>query len=129
MDEERLERVARRHGIRLIVKFGSAVTGRVHAGSDLDLGVFLERVPRTATERIELTGDLQELAAGTDVDVAIINRADPLFLKQIMQRCELIYGDRRTLAELKMLAFRRYQDHRPYLEMESRYVRRVSGME
>jgi len=53
----------------------------------------------------------------------ILNRADPLFLKQIVEGCELLYGFERALAELKMVAFRRYQDHRRYLAMERDYVR------
>jgi dienelactone hydrolase len=35
MDRERLEAIARRHGLELILAFGSAVTGPVHARSDL----------------------------------------------------------------------------------------------
>jgi len=58
------------------------------------------------------------------VDLAVINRADPLFLKQILEPCRLLYGAPRTLAELKMYAFRRYQDHRRFLAMEREYVRR-----
>jgi len=36
---QELARVAERHGLRLIVAFGSRMTGRSHAGSDLDLAV------------------------------------------------------------------------------------------
>jgi predicted nucleotidyltransferase len=45
MDSRQVEVVARRHGIRLLVRFGSSVTGLLHQGSDVDLGVILAHVP------------------------------------------------------------------------------------
>ena len=60
-----------------------------------------------------------------EVDVAIINHADPLFLKKISERCRLLYGSPRRLAELKIYAFKRYQDHRRYLDLEREYVQRT----
>lgn len=121
MDGDRLGEIAARHAIRLMVKFGSTVTGRQHPSSDLDVAVLLKGRP-TMQEEMDLYADLHEVFPGEDLDLAIINRADPLFLKQIMQSCELVWGQPRELHELKMLAFRRYQDHRRYLELERRYV-------
>ena len=53
-----------------------------------------------------------------------MNHADPLFLKKILERCQLLYGSPRVLAELRMYAFRRYQDHRRFLALEQAYVKR-----
>jgi hypothetical protein len=43
----------------------------------------------------------------------------------------LLFGAPRDLHALKMYAFKRYQDHRPYLAMERTYVaqaiRRLAG--
>jgi len=120
----RLEAVARGHGVNLVLLFGSVAAGRPRPDSDLDLAVrFLGTVP-AMTEVSRLQMALQELFPERKVDLAILNRADPLFLKQITDRCVLLYGTERALAELKMVAFRRYQDHRPYLAMECDYVRR-----
>jgi predicted nucleotidyltransferase len=124
VDQDRLGEIATRHGIRLLVRFGSTVTGREHAQSDLDLAVLLERAPESLAEHADLVADLQALFPGREVDVAIINRADPLFLKRITDWCELILGSRRDLQELKMYAFKRYQDHRRYLALEREYVAR-----
>jgi hypothetical protein len=59
-----------------------------------------------------------------EVDLAVLDRADPLFLKKVLERCELLAGSPPRLAELKTYAFKRYQDHRRYLKMERDYVRR-----
>lgn len=36
----------------------------------------------------------------------------------------LVYGSSRDFSAFKLYAFKRYQDHRPYLEMERQYVDR-----
>ncbi len=117
-----LDRIARAHGIRMLLQFGSTVTGRVHARSDVDLAVLLEHPSPTLAERGELIHDLQALFPDQEVDLAILNRADPLFLKQIMDTCRQLYGTPAELRRLQLLSFKRYQDHRKYLELERRFV-------
>jgi predicted nucleotidyltransferase len=119
-----LEPFARRHGVRLLLQFGSTVAGREHAASDLDLAVLLARAPASLQEHAEMAVELQACFPDRPVDLAVINRADPLFLRQIVEQARLLYGSQRALAELKMYAFRRYQDHRRFLAMEREYVRR-----
>lgn len=126
MDPSRkqIEPVARKHGIVLLLQFGSTVTGSVHARSDIDLAVLLEQVPRSLTSHANLLADLQALFPAREVDLALLNRADPLFLRKITENCRLLYGPVRALQELKIYAFKRHQDHRKYLDMERRYVER-----
>lgn len=122
MDPKALASIAEKHGIRLLLQFGSSVTGQMHPHSDVDFAVRLERVPASLLDEGALIADLQTLVADRDVDVALINRADPLLLKQIAAHARLIYGSPRELAEFKLYAFKRYQDHRRYLDLERQYV-------
>ncbi|OGK78121.1 MAG: hypothetical protein A2X52_08560 [Candidatus Rokubacteria bacterium GWC2_70_16] len=127
MDTQRLEEIARKHGIALMLRFGSTVSGRTHCRSDLDIAVLLARPAGSLVALADLTHDVQTLFPGQDVDLAVINHADPLFLKQVTENCSLLYGLPRRLLELKCYAFRRYQDHRRYLAMERDYVARALG--
>jgi predicted nucleotidyltransferase len=127
MDPERIADIARRHGIVLVLRFGSSVSGKMHAKSDIDLGVLLERAPDTLAEEVDLVADLQSLEVGREVDVAVLNRADPLFLKQVTSNCELVYGDRRRFEAFLLYSFKRYQDYRPYLRLEREYVERMTA--
>lgn len=122
---EEIGPIARKHGIVLLLRFGSSVTGRVHPRSDVDLAVLVERVPASLAAEAELLEDLQRLFPDREVDVALVNRADPLFLKQITGACRLLYGSPRALQRLRIYAFKRYQDHRRFLAMERRYVERA----
>jgi len=122
---EQIAPIAKKHGITLLLQFGSSVTGRLHDHSDVDLAALLERVPRSLEAHAELMHDLQALYPGREVDLALLNRADPLFLKKITEACRLLYGSLREFQRLKIYAFKRYQDHRKYLAMERRYVERA----
>lgn len=123
-EAEQLAAIARKYGIVLLLRFGSSVTGKMHEHSDIDLAVLLREVPESWEVHGELLGDLQALYPGRDVDATVLNRADPLFLKKITEACTLVHGSERDLQRLKIYAFKRYQDHRKYLEMERRYVER-----
>jgi hypothetical protein len=54
--------------------------------------------------------------------MAILNHADPLFLKKVVERCRLLYGSPQRLERLKLFAFKRHQDYRRFLDLERRYV-------
>jgi predicted nucleotidyltransferase len=127
MNPADVQAIANTHGLLLLLRFGSSVTGHLHALSDVDLAVLFERAPESLGALADLTADLQKLLPDREVDVAVLNHADPLFLKQVTEHCELVYGAPRRLAEFKMYAFRRYQDHRRYLDMERAYVDRAIG--
>ena len=122
MDAADLDRIARKYGIRLLLQFGSSVTGHVHPGSDVDLGVLLERPSLALGEHAGLLHELQRLFTDREVDLAILNHADPLFLKKVTEDCHLLYGGPADFQRFKLYAFKRYQDHRKYFDLERRFV-------
>lgn len=124
MAAQSLEELARQHGIELLLRFGSTAGGVTHAASDVDLAVLLSDREPSLDRLVALEAALQPLFPEGRVDLAFLDRADPLFLKKILERCELLVGEPRRLAELRMLAFRRYVDHRRFLAMESDYLKR-----
>jgi predicted nucleotidyltransferase len=120
-----LQNLARRHGIQLLIQFGSTVSGPVHSRSDLDLAVLLNNGDVSLERLGEIQQSLQSCFLGREVDLAVINRADPLFIKKITERCRLLYGSVKDLQRLRLYAFKRYQDHRRFLDLERRYVERA----
>jgi predicted nucleotidyltransferase len=124
-DSSAFEDIARRHGIALILQFGSTVGGSSHDRSDVDIAVLFDRRPPALPEQARIGHELQQLFPDLEVDLAVLDRADPLFLKQVLERCRLLAGPPRRLAELKIYAFKRYQDHRRYLPLEREHVRRA----
>jgi predicted nucleotidyltransferase len=124
MESPLLAEIGVRYRIRLLLQHGSTVAGRTHAGSDVDLAVLFEPGAGPLANLAALAADLQPLFPGRELDLAPIDHADPLFLKKILEQCRLLFGSRRHLAELRIYAFRRYQDHRRFLALERTYVSR-----
>jgi uncharacterized protein len=125
MHVEPLADIARKHGIALVIQFGSTVTGRAHDRSDMDLAVLFETTDPSLDDEIRLAADLQEHCPGHEVDLVVLNRADPLLLRRVAEEGELRWGMQQRFHEWKMYAYRRYQDHRPYLELERAFVKRA----
>ena len=120
---DRLNQLASDYGVRLALLFGSAASGRTHERSDVDVALLFRETPdfdRFAKFQHELQMELP----GRKLDLVLLEHADPLLLKKITESCGLIYGDVRELERLKTYAFRRYQDHRRFLELEREYVHR-----
>ena len=122
VNRARLDEIAGTHGIRLLVQFGSSVGGQPRPDSDIDLAVLVEQVPASFADHARLVADLQSLYPDREVDLVLLNRADPLLLRKITERCALIYGAMGRFHELKLYAFKRYQDHRRYLALEREWV-------
>lgn len=120
-----IERIAGEYGLSLVLLFGSEASGKAHKNSDLDIAVMFEQ---SAFDRARLL-DLVNVFAGVfqerKIDLGLINGADPLFLKKLLESCKLIHGDPRVLAELKIYAYKRYIDHKRFLKMEDDYIKRL----
>jgi len=119
-----LETIAERHGILLVLRFGSSVSGKTHARSDVDIAVLLNRAKLSFQEHADLLHDFQQLFPEQEMDLALINHADPLFLKRITDDCQVLFGPVEQLQRLKIYAFKRYQDHRKYFAMERQHAAR-----
>jgi hypothetical protein len=78
---------------------------------------------------LELQEAFQSQFPGRKVDLAILNRADPLFRKKIMESCRMLFGTSQDFARLRLYSFKTYQDFQPYLELERQSVaRRLSAL-
>jgi len=124
MDASGLAAIAQRHRVQLVLQHGSTVAGTAGSHSDLDLALLLERMPQSSDNYLDLLSELQRLFSGREVDVILLNHADPLLLKRVMDRSWLLYGSAMVFRDLRLYAFKRFQDHRRFLAMERDYVRR-----
>ena len=117
-----LRRAARSHGIRLLVAFGSQVTGQTHAASDVDVAVLLDHPEQD--DSLSLMADLQD-AFTAQVDVVWLHRADPLLRWAVLRQPQLLLGDPRDLARAQAYAWRRFVEYRPFFKLEAAAVRRA----
>ena len=94
-----LESIARRHGLKLIVMFGSQVSGHTHPESDLDVAI-LPTHPLSWDERNVLWGELCELFQ-TEVDLSLLDHAQPLLMAEVTRHGQVLYeGEQSAWASL-----------------------------
>lgn len=104
--------------------FGSQVTKKIHPESDFDIAVLLKKNDLTFKKHSSLSYELQAIFPGCEIDLVIINHADPLLLKKILEKCQILYGSYKELAKLKIYSFKRYCDYKKYFELERSIVNR-----
>ena len=119
-----IRQVAQEFRLGLILLFGSQASGRTHKESDIDIAVKLKgRSSLTLVEDLALIRRFAEIFGNEKIDLGVINHANPLFLKQINQNCQLLFGDNNDFYKFKIYAFNRYVDYKKYFKLESDFVR------
>ena len=129
IDSEALSAVAERLGLRLVIRFGSRAAGAVpppDAGSDLDVALLAAPAQRVSLH--EAAAALADVFPDADLDVAILNDADPLFLAEIFQRCDLLWGDPLDFAEWQAYAYRAFHGSADLRATERALSRRKLGL-
>lgn len=112
---QHLDSIRRKHEIRFILAFGSQIRGFVHPDSDLDIGVYYEGERKP----LDVAADLQKVFPRHEVDLVNLNHADPLLLNEINKECQLLAGNETDYQNFRIHAFHRYQDYKPYLQLEA----------
>ncbi len=122
---DELGRIFAARGVVLAYLFGSQAEGKAGPLSDVDIAVLFG--PQVTRERwgdahIDLISDLIGLFHRDDVDVAVLNRATPLFAYQVVRFGKVIYEDAaRTAVDFAALAIRRYADTAPLRRLRQQY--------
>ena len=107
-DADALGRVCDDLGLKLVVLFGSRATGTPPPTpeSDLDLAVW-------AGTRLDFWACRKALADvfdGYRLDLALLERADPLFRHEIMRAGRCLWGDADRFADYRAFAYRAFVD-------------------
>ncbi len=114
LQKRKLEEIRKEFGVSLIVAFGSRVKGVSHARSDLDIGILCARGFDPG-----IISELSRVFPGEEIDIALLNHADPLLLKEVSESPVLLSGEAVDLQEFRMFAFRRFVEYRPYFILEA----------
>lgn len=123
--EKKIKKIANKYGIRLLLMFGSRVSKKTHQLSDIDIGVLFEKNQINFERYSNLLNDLGEIFPEKEIDLAIINNADPLFLAKIMENYQLLFGKKKDLDKLKLYSFHQFCDYQKYFNLEKEFARRL----
>ncbi len=118
---------AERHGIDLIVHFGSTATGRANGESDLDIAIRRRAgAGRLAWEELcDLESEMARLlASDREIDLVDLGRAESLLLQRVAKTGRPLYEGRPGLfIDFQSYALRRFEDETKYFEGRRRRLR------
>lgn len=107
-------------GLRLVILFGSLVTGKMHGRSDIDLGFLYEE----DVDILALTRRVTGLLKADNVDVVDLRRASPLLKFSAARNCRILFeGTPGVFSEFLSLAFRRFVDTKKLRDAQHSVVR------
>jgi len=119
----KLEKLAAKYELELLVLFGSAVTGKTHKESDADVA-YLSKKPLTLREESEMSVALQPILKNRTIDLVNIRMAPPLLLYAITDHGKVLYqSDPLVFYELRAYAFKRYIEAEPLSELKKQRLK------
>jgi len=102
--------------LKLVIVSGSFAAEKNRADSDLDIAVLGSKDLSFDTQ-INLINE-PFCVYKKNIDLTILNNANPLLLFEAGKNPILLYGNHEELAKLKLRAFKAYHDYAPYFKME-----------
>jgi predicted nucleotidyltransferase len=119
----KIEKIAKKFRLKLMMVFGSFASGKNRKDSDLDIAVLgLKDVP--FSDQIKMINELS-IIFSKNIDLSILNRANPLLLFQVSRNSILLYGKKDEFMKFKLYAFNAYNDYAPYFEMEKNLNKKI----
>ncbi|MCA9932119.1 MAG: nucleotidyltransferase domain-containing protein [Anaerolineales bacterium] len=89
--------------------FGSAIDGKVRPGADADIGILTES-PLTFDEQLDLIGKIQTALQFENVDLVVLNTANPILRFEAVSGRRLYCRDTAKMAAFVSLTAREYED-------------------
>jgi predicted nucleotidyltransferase len=123
MNEQALSEVCQRHGISLVVLFGSHAKGAARPESDLDLGVLVDEYPVEPERELALIRDLVQALRRADLDLTILNHANPSLCYQAARDGLPLYErEPGAFARFRFRAWKRFIDTARFRRLQQTYV-------
>jgi len=119
----KIAKIAKQFQLKLVVMFGSFVNRKNRKDSDLDIAV-LGSKEVSFNEQISLTNEFS-LIFNKNIDLSVLNKANPLLLFEASKNSILLYGSREEFSKFKLYAFNVYNDYTPYFEMEKNLNKKI----
>lgn len=124
--KRKIAKIAKKYGLKLVLLFGSHVSGRARKDSDFDVAVL--------TEANKNIGDLKNYnnalftlseilkIPSQKIDLTNLNSANPLLSYQIIMNSQLVFGNKNLFDEYRARAFKDYIDAQPLFNLEHRLI-------
>lgn len=121
--ERKLNKLAEKYQLRLVILFGSRVKEKLHQESDFDIA-YLPKKELSGKGIIDLNCDLMEVFKTDKVDLVDLRKVNPFLRFEIAKKSQLLYGKEMDYLNFKAFAFKDYINHLPLFDLESVLIKR-----
>lgn len=121
--KEKIEEIAKKYELRLILLFGSQVNGRIKADSDFDVAYLPEKTLDTE-KALDLNSDLVDIFESDRVDQVNIKKASPLLLYEISKNSQMLFGKEIDYIRFKARAFKGFIDGRSLFNLQDVLIKK-----
>lgn len=120
--KRKISKIAKKHGLKLVLLFGSYASGKVRKDSDLDIAVLTDENENISdlkkyTDLLFFLSETLEIPS-QKMDLTNLNNANPLLSYEITTKCQLLFGDKDLFDEYRARSFKSYVDARPLFDLE-----------
>lgn len=125
--KEKIEQIAQKYSLELILLFGSQISGKTHRESDYDIG-YLSKRNLSIEDEGRLIIDLLTIVEERDeriINLVNIKKASPLLLYSMTTQTQVLYEKSNVLfAQLRAYAFKKYIEMKPMYKERERRMRK-----
>ena len=118
--KQKIEEVAKKYHLRLVLLFGSRVDGKIHKESDYDVA-YLPSKNLSYDEENYLSLDFIRIFKHDFVDTVDMRKSRPLLLFMVFKKCQILFAeDNLVFPKYKLYAYRKYIEAKPLYEEKFR---------
>lgn len=125
--QKELAEIKEKYGLRLLILFGSRVSGKLHKESDYDIA-YLSRRVLTFEDEGRLISDLMKIVETSDerlINLVNIREAGPLLLKEIFREHQVLFKEKGdTYQAYKIYSIKNYLDSRSLFELKDFLIKK-----
>jgi len=117
---EQLKDTCLKHGIKMVLLYGSQASGNSNTKSDIDLGILLKNDCYNFEEIIK---DLMLVFKENIIDIAILNHGDPVLKFEIISNYKILFcQEDETFLEFYLNTIKQYNDTKKFRILEELYL-------
>jgi len=121
-EKNRINEIARKYSLKLLLLFGSRASKEHYESSDFDVAYLSERI-LDLEEELRMVMELYPFFKSENVDIVNLKNAPPLLMKLIFEKHEVLFcSDLRAYNLYKIYAVKRYIEAAPIFRLRDELI-------
>jgi predicted nucleotidyltransferase len=117
IDQKKIEEIAKKHNLELLLLFGSRAKGTIHKFSDYDFG-YVSANKLDYIKKGDLGADLEKLAESRFVEVVDLKESGPFLLKEVVKNNRVLFAKNYAYEDFFSSAVRSYLEAGNLFELQ-----------